>query len=192
MGVWLSKISFAQDSILQNFNAFALSNSVELSWTIKKGNTCDGINILRSGDSLNFVEIGNIPGICGSEEKSESYAHSDLNPIKNQRNYYRLELGLNGLSEIISKDYFKIETSPTLMFPNPTHGASKLVFQNLSRKEFEVSVFNAHGALVWHTRTAENYINIPSDSWNYGLYSIEMRSNDGGMILSQRLLVISP
>ena len=93
IGLVIMNVGQGQDTILANFDVIVLSNSVELKWTIKKGNTCDDISILRSKDSLRFNEIGTIPGICGSPAFAESFQFSDNNPIQNQTKYYRLQLG---------------------------------------------------------------------------------------------------
>jgi hypothetical protein len=86
IGLVIMNVGQGQDTILANFDVIVLSNSVELKWTIKKGNSCDGISILRSKDSLRFNEIGTIPGICDSPDFAESFQFSNNNPIQNQTN----------------------------------------------------------------------------------------------------------
>ncbi len=103
--VSISYGSSAQETILEKFTATEVNDDIVLNWTIEQGSTCNGIDITRSSDSLNFILIGDIEGICGDQEKSIPYTFVDENPIRNQINYYRLELGSVGSSDIISIKY---------------------------------------------------------------------------------------
>ncbi|HAW51895.1 MAG TPA: hypothetical protein DCX54_06130, partial [Flavobacteriales bacterium] len=96
--------AFPQQTILDRFQANTVDSQVYLSWTIKKGSTCNGIKITRSADSLNFVEIGRIDGVCGDASSAVNYSFIDATPLLNRKNFYRLDLGDVGPSEIISID----------------------------------------------------------------------------------------
>src|SRR5437870_3891883 len=86
-------------TLLPVFEAIQVENRVQLNFTISAGNTCNGIQIFRSPDAVNFIEIGDIQGVCGSSDRSESYFFIDQAPLKNKTNYYRLQLGTLGSSE---------------------------------------------------------------------------------------------
>ena len=159
IGLVIINVGQGQDTILANFDVIVLSNSVELKWTIKKGNTCDGISILRSKDSLRFNEIGTIPIICGSPDFAESFQFSDNNPIQNQTNYYRLQLGQNGLSDIIAVDFFKLGDANELLFPNPTSGNAILILNNLNKQEITIRVYDTKGnILLTETSTDSRFL----------------------------------
>ena len=98
--LWVN-VLFAQNA-LDRFTAQQVNNEVLLNWTIKSGFTCNGIEILSSSDSLNFTNIGKIEGICGAVDEPISYTFSHKAPAQNKINYYRLELGGVGSTEIIS------------------------------------------------------------------------------------------
>ena len=51
------------------FSAVQVETKVQLNFTIKAGNTCNGIEIFRSPDSVNFSLIGDIQGVCGSTDR---------------------------------------------------------------------------------------------------------------------------
>ena len=73
--------------------------NVLLAWTIKSGSVCNGIQIYRSTDSLNFVIIENIDGACGDLASSVTYTYTDSEPINNKINYFKFELVFAVLSE---------------------------------------------------------------------------------------------
>ncbi|MBK7247105.1 MAG: hypothetical protein IPI05_05505 [Flavobacteriales bacterium] len=54
-----------------------LPNGVLVNWTIHGGSTCDGQDVERSTDSVNFVMVHRIQGICGSSESSTPYTWFD-------------------------------------------------------------------------------------------------------------------
>ena len=88
---------FAQrHPILGKFYLSENKGTVDLHWSIMEGSTCNGIQIYRSNDSIQFSKIGEISGVCGSISEEQSYTFSDVNPFRNQVNYYRLELGIHG------------------------------------------------------------------------------------------------
>lgn len=54
------------------------------------GNPCKGIRVHQSTDGINFQDIYEFPGICGSPSADESYYYTDESPGKNKLNFYRL------------------------------------------------------------------------------------------------------
>ena len=84
-------------------------------------------------DKINFNQIGEISGICGSKFEKISYSFEHPNPIKNRINYYRLALGGLGFSDTISieildfKYGYQVRPNPMKMalskskelYPNP-------------------------------------------------------------------------
>jgi len=70
----------AQSPILDKFDVTANHQQVFISCTIGSGNVCNGIEIWRSMDSINFNIVGDIPGICGSLAEPVNYYFIDENP----------------------------------------------------------------------------------------------------------------
>ena len=99
IALFLPMSLFGQEHpILNYFSANLGDNDVYLSWEIMGGGQCNGIQILRSTDSLNYVEIGDVQGVCGSPDFAQQYDFTDESPVENSINYYRLELGVQGFS----------------------------------------------------------------------------------------------
>lgn len=79
---------------LANFSAQQISNSVNISWTVKAGFSCTDVNVEHSTDSINFISIYTYPGVCGATSEDQDYDFVQQNPDKNTNNYtisyYRL------------------------------------------------------------------------------------------------------
>ena len=171
---------FAQneDALLQ-FQAVQVDNKVQLDFVIKAGYTCNGIQIYRSSDSLNFIEIGDIQGICGSSDRNESYTFSDFSPEKNKNNYYRLQLGTLGNSFTIYLFFVSATDNMALVFPNPVTGESTVYFLNNAHAELQLTVFSCDRKLVYRSpATRGNTFRIASADFNPGIYFFEIRSDE--------------
>ena len=97
---------WAQHPLLNNFTGFQQDENIHLSWTFSSGSQCNGTRIFRSQDGMIFHEIGVIPGICGASETPVTYSFTDSMPLPNTVNYYRLELGNQGISTTLTIEYF--------------------------------------------------------------------------------------
>lgn len=162
---------FAQnESVIGNFIGSELNGKVLLTWTVKAGNTCNGIQVLRGTDSLNFVPIGSIEGICGSIQENVPYEFTDVSPEKNALNYYRLLLGGVGYSKIISVDIVDISENNYLLRPNPIVDTSELHFKNDAANEIVIRVYNEMGSEVKKYITLEEMILLDRRDYQKGIF----------------------
>ncbi len=135
----------AQTNIVGSFKGNQLDQTVYLAFTIIAGQTCSGINIERSADSLNFVTIGDIAGVCGSISAPVDYNYNDSFPINNAYNYYRLAPGNSDWSEVI-KVFFKAKSkSEFVVSPNPFRSTASINFQNPGRKTVQWVLYDING-----------------------------------------------
>jgi hypothetical protein len=163
--------SFGQnEDVIGGFTATEFNGKVLLSWAVKQGNTCNGIQILRSTDSVNFSPIGSINGICGSTQGDTPYEFTDIAPIKNAINYYRLNMGGIGFSVIVSAEVIDIAENNYLLRPNPIETNSELHFQNDASNTVVVSIYDLNGNLHSRIETIEEMILLSSDSFEAGPY----------------------
>ncbi len=171
---------FAQnEDILIQFSAVQVENRVQLNFTIKAGNTCNGIQIYRSEDSLNFAEIGDIQGICGSTGRNESYSFTDNSPAKNNVNYYRLQLGTLGYSYITKLFFIQLDGNSALLFPNPVTDETIITFLNSSHAEVRLIVFSCEGKLVYESSPSYgNSFRLMKDDFSPGLYFYKIDRED--------------
>jgi hypothetical protein len=148
--VLVSFQSGAQETIiLDGFSGIAQAREVHLHWVISAGQSCNGTNIERSTDTLNWEEIGDIPGICGNSSDPVPYNFTDDSPVSNTVNYYRLELGGQGYSPVIGVPYYNFVGQGHVLIPNPAHEMVTLYFSASVEEKFTVSFFDIKGQLVW-------------------------------------------
>lgn len=144
------------ETVIGYFNAELYNGSVYLTWRINQGYSCNGVKIERSTDSLNFTEIGSIEGVCGSVTQHSDYDFTDLNPVINATNYYRLNLQGIGYSWVVSEVVLNLEES-YLIYPHPIEASSKIYFNNNDGSKHVLKLFNSNGDISFETSTYDTY-----------------------------------
>lgn len=168
----------AQTNIVHRFSASLLQDRVLLDIIIRAGNTCQGIYIERSTDSIQFTEIGNIPGICGSSERDEPYNFIDEQPRADAVNYYRVRFGENGYSAIETVRYIRMGNNGYKVFPNPAQNKVSIQFANELKKEHVLELYNIHGQKLFDiSGIKENTITFSVSNLNSGLYFFRLSSD---------------
>lgn len=166
-----TKIIVAQSHpILGKFYISETEGSVFLSWSIIAGSTCNGIQIFRSTDSTNFSQIGEIYGVCGSVDFEQPYDFTDNNPVKNKVNYYRLELGSQGFSQVVSVEIIDIESNGYQIRPHPANTETKIYFDNNKKQEYQLILYNMNGIEVFTTTAKEDFFLLNTSLLQSGLY----------------------
>lgn len=179
----------AQHTILDDFSVFQFDDEVYLSWVIGRGNTCNGITIERSTDGQFFEEIGHIAGICGSPDFAQPYSHSDQHPAKNQVNYYRLELGLQGYSEVRSVEFIHVGNDGFQVRPNPAVDDVRILFNNRLGHQHQLEIFSISGALLEQHQSNSNLFELNVSNLNGGLYLLRLTNTQNQRVHSGRLIV---
>ena len=156
--------------VLDNFSASESSGDVLLNWTMAKGSTCNGTEITRSTDSLNFEIVGEIEGICGDVEESVSYFFKDAAPVLNRKNYYRLEFGLGGSSDIITIEIIGLNVEGYAIFPNPITTTGRIYFSNDKGEQHELHIYNINGGLSRRYFSSTNYFDLSRHGFSSGVY----------------------
>lgn len=175
--------------ILGHFTASELSGKVMLNWQIVKGQTCNGIQIYRSVNGLEFVQIGEISGVCGSSLEAINYYFTDNNPVNNHENSYRLELGGYGNSEILRKEVLNVEGEGFQIRPHPVQNESKLYFKNSKNKLHSINIYNAIGKMVGQMNTTQKFFEIKSTSYQSGVYFFTLKNEEGELLTSGKLVI---
>lgn len=178
-----------QSTILDNFTVLKNHGNVYLKWIISSGSLCDGTKIYRSVDQIHFTQIGEILGLCGDTEFPTAYEFIDEIPIYNQRNYYRLELGRSGFSEILSIEIIDFEGRGYQVRPNPMDYEGQVYFYSDQQNQHQCMLYNLNGALVYSTHSDADYFNIPASDLPSGLY-IFIISGAGKTSLTKGKLMI--
>lgn len=175
-----AQMNAQSDTILSKFNANVIGEKVLLSWRIKAGNTCNGIEVYRSTDSVNYTWIGNVEGICGNLSFPVDYEFFDESPVPNAINYYKLNLGNNGFSRVASTWYFDLSERDHLLSPNPVMEFATLRFKNDSGLKVDLKVFDLSGKLIFiETTNSDNFI-LQTSEFDPGEYLFQIWSEDPG------------
>lgn len=180
----------AQTSILSFFSGSEINGTVYLSWQIVAGSTCNGIQIYRSTDNVSFVEIGDIPGICGDLTSPQDYDFTDFSPIKNSINYYRLELGNNGFSQVLSIEVIDIAKNGFQVRPNPANGPSKILFENYNSELHNLTIYNTLSELVFSTSGKEDFFEFDASTFHSGTYYFTIAIEGSNVKLQGKVMVI--
>jgi hypothetical protein len=182
-------LSAQNEDVIEYLNASEFNGKVLLSWSIMQGNTCNGIQVLHSTDSINFSQISSIEGICGSTQQSISYSFTDLSPEKNANNYYRLQLGGLGFSWIVSVEVIDLGMNTSIVRPNPLSKTSELLFDNEANFEVFISVYSSSGVLVNMQSTVSEQILLEKSKYTAGLYHYVLTSEESGVFGTGKFVV---
>lgn len=155
--------------ILGSFLANEEEGDVILSWVIEAGSSCNGTRIYRSANNTEFEQVGEIFGICGSIDKPESYTFRDENPVKNAVNYYKLELGVQGFSQVVSVEVIDIESGNQVR-PNPANETTRIYFDNDLNTEHSLILYNIEGKLILSDKTNKDYFDLDVRNIDQGIH----------------------
>ena len=164
---------------LADFSALQHNDRIELDITIAGGNTCNGINILRSSDAINFSSIGGIAGICGSSTEDVYYSFTDTDPIRNATNYYRLDLITLGYSIIIDIHFVHFGEDKILFYPNPFVDKASVYLNGTNADISSYRINDSNGKILKQVEGIRgNYFEIKREDWPSGLYYLEISTGN--------------
>jgi hypothetical protein len=169
---------FAQSPhpILRNFSGQVANNTIRLSWAIKGGNTCEGTKIQRSGDGLFFETVGEIGGVCGSPDFDVPYTFTDSVPLRNQKNYYRLELGTHGFSAAVSFFFVPLNEQSYNVIYDPAARTAMIYFDNRQNEEIIFYLITTNGRLITKETTHDEVLNFNFQGFSAGVYLLNVQS----------------
>lgn len=177
---FINPVNAQDDPILNNFNAIENNGTVIISWEISAGSTCNGIQIYRSTDSINFVQIWEIPGVCGNISQPQYYDYTDPAPVNNRTNFYRLQLGNIGFSGIVSVDIRDISAGGYQIQPNPSSSDFKIYFDNFKSRINQIDIYNSIGVKFFSSQSSGTFFHVDVNSFPSGNYIFTI-SNSGDL-----------
>ena len=173
--------------IISYFNGEVYTDRVVLTWNIIGGNTCNGITIFHSNDSINYNVIGEIPGICGAVSDAEPYSFTDVSPTKNQVNYYKLQLGNQGFTTPLEVLYYETSESGFVFFPNPSN-EELFIFVNTIYQDSKIEIYDSRGKKIIDQYVESGTLkSFSSNLFEAGNYII--RLVDGNNIISSKQMI---
>lgn len=178
-------------TILGDFDIDQSNGKVLLAWTIKSGSVCNGMQIFRSKDSVNFVLIEDIQGVCGDLSSSVSYTYTDQTPILNNYNYYKINFGGLEDSNILGIEVINILSNSYLLKPNPVTGASDLYFENDNQSEVVLKVFDDFGDVIYIEETQANKFTLDSTSFSSGIYYFSLENKTTRNVINGKAVILN-
>lgn len=139
--------------IVSGFSGSSVKNTIRLNWTIIGGNTCNGILIQRSSDGISFETIGEIAGVCGSPDVDVPYVFADENPVPNQQNHYRLELGSQGFTTPIIIGFFPLNSDGYSLILDKNNSIATIYFNNPNQLPTSYQLFTLDGKIKTSNET---------------------------------------
>ncbi len=155
---------------LTNFSVQQIDNSISIAWTVKAGFSCTDVNVEYSTDSVNFFPIYTYPGVCGATSEDQDYDFVQESPSSNKKNFYRMNLGNYGLSQVLSVYYANYGAKGFSIIPNPIAGAGTLKFYNPRNASFNFEVYNSSGVFVHFQEISGDEIELSSTQFEGGGY----------------------
>lgn len=142
-------VAGAQRIELDSFVAHQKNDQIRLTWTLRSGFICNGIEIQRSAKPEDdFEYVGDIQGVCGSPVENVTYRFTDQPLPGFGRYYYRLKLGLQGFSDVISIHYLNYRSDCYSVFPNPVSKHSRIQLCDEAVGKGALSIYDASGNIV--------------------------------------------
>ncbi|MDZ4667021.1 MAG: T9SS type A sorting domain-containing protein [bacterium] len=175
--------------ILDKFSVFEAGGRVYINCVISAGNTCNGIMVMRSEDSLYYEQIGQIDGVCGSSSEPIQYNFTDDKPIKNKAIYYKLELGGYGFTNPLSLKIIDTKEFGFQVWPNPSKDQTTVYFENIIKGQYVISVFNHLGVMVISEQTTQNYFKVEVSEIPPGIYPFVISRGTDNPVIFGKILV---
>jgi hypothetical protein len=157
--------------ILDDFNLIEIDGTVYIDATISAGNLCSGIYVHRSEDSLtNYNVIGHVGGICGSFTEPVTYSFVDESPVVNKTSYYKLELGNNNFTEVVSILIIDTREFGFQIRPNPADDKAIIFYENGDNSAHTLTLYHSSGVMIKTLVTETNQFNLNTLSLGSGMY----------------------
>lgn len=179
-----------QEVILSSFSVHKSGNKILLDWTIKSGSICNGIDIYRSDGISDFVEIGHISGVCGNLGSPTSYTFTDIEPLKNQFNYYRLNLGGTQSSEILSIEYIEVDENNYFLKNNVDLKQATLYFKNKNELNTTIQLYDISGKFIKIVQTNSDFIEINYIDYPKGMIYFKIGTVESTDIIFGKMIVL--
>lgn len=161
---------FLKAQNIDHFEIYELNNQAFLTVTISQGSTCDGIIILRSTDSVNYKQVGEIPGVCGSSSEAKSYFFTDEKVEFNKTMYYKIQLGNFLLPNNIQIKIYKAILGSINVFRNPCKENITFVLDNNNLNLTKINVIDLKGNKVLELESNDKVIHVNLEALSPGIY----------------------
>ena len=134
---------------IRSFDITVLDGRILVAWTMQGGSTCDGSEVLRSTNGVDFTAVHRLKGICGDAELDVPFSWMDGAPPELSTLSYRIKLGNEGFSSIKSVDFAQLTTGQQRFFPSPMREEATLLLNAPASARVDLRIFDMGGRIVW-------------------------------------------
>ena len=156
--------------ILNSLEAFKQPNGILVKWVIAGGGQCQGTKIFRSLDETNYAQIGHIAGICGSVDFDQTYTYFDSVPEPNTYNHYRLEMGFQGFTTIVSVFYEDFGNQQYSLLSDYQNESFKILYSNDLKNTAILEIYDHLGNAIYGGTSTNSDIEFKTTGWKSGVY----------------------
>lgn len=134
---------------IRSFDLTVLDGRILVAWTMQAGSTCDGSEVLRSTNGVDFTAVHRIDGICGDAALDVPFSWMDETPPEFSTLSYRIKLGNEGFTSIKSVDFTQLTSSQQRFFPTPMRDEATLLLNVPASARVDLLIFDMGGRMVW-------------------------------------------
>ena len=161
---------------------------VEVSWATAQEVNNDHFRVLRSGNSANWVEIGQVEAAANAEN-GMSYSFIDESPLQGTNQYKIVQVdddGRTSESEVVSVTYvLDVELDWREIGPNPTADLLNLSFVTDMEFPMDLQVYNLKGEKVleqaFTTQYGLNKMTLDLTAMSNGVYILQLKGSYGSL-----------
>jgi len=150
--------------IVTEVRAQIQSNGVSVSFTLGKGSFCYGAQLQKTLDTTEielFQNVGEIEGVCGSQDFETTYSLFDASPFRNQTAYYRVITG-DIPTHFLPISFTDYGPDQFLVYPVPFREYTTVYVSNLKNDPVTIRILDMTGGLRYvreNVRTDEFRVN---------------------------------
>lgn len=172
----ISISAMSQNVELVDFSVSQNEQGNFISWTIGRGNFCDGSILERTSDTnlvSSYENIHEIFGVCGDQNFDATYSFLDENPLMGY-NYYRVRLGETDQSHWIMVYVYDFQHQGFVAGPNPAQDTYVIRFPNYNHDPHEFVVYNDLGMIIHSASVASDQITLSTTHFTSGTYLFQL------------------
>ncbi|MBK8226395.1 MAG: T9SS type A sorting domain-containing protein [Flavobacteriales bacterium] len=143
--------SRAQDGehpFIQSFTLTVLDGRIHVEWVMTGGSTCDGSQVERSTDGVDFSVVHRIDGLCGDPAVPVLYDWYDEAPPELSTVHFRIAFSGQGRSSAKAVEFRQLIESDFRLFPSPTLGSSTVLLRVPLSALVDLAISDPQGRVV--------------------------------------------
>ncbi len=138
----------AEHPFIKSFTLTVQDGTVQVDWVMQGGSSCDGNEVLRSTNGVDFQRVHRLNGICGDPIVDVPFSWRDGTVPEYNTVYYRIGLGIDGFSSVKSVDLIQFPGRSHHFFPSPMSGHATLLLNVQNSTQVDLVIMDALGKVV--------------------------------------------